>query len=134
SVFNLPGSTASKFQAVLTKAMQHVANSPDLPKLVTVYNVSEWAEGGAGLTANREDGWGYLDALRGAAAGVSATPVNRRDIIPLTLANGWVNYDAFNAPARVWKDESNLVHLSGMIKSGTIAAGTRIATLPYEYR
>ena len=32
----------------------------DLPRMLTVYNVAEWAEGGPGLQPNKKDGFGYL--------------------------------------------------------------------------
>lgn len=36
----------------------------DAPRIVMVYNVSEWAEAGPGLTPNMQDGFGYLNALK----------------------------------------------------------------------
>lgn len=51
-----------------------------------------------------------------------------------TLLNGWMNYDATYAPAGYWKDAMNIVHLSGMIKSGATAAETVIFSLPVGYR
>lgn len=39
-----------------------------MAKILTCYNVSEWAEGGPGLQPNRKDRFGYLDALREAVA------------------------------------------------------------------
>ena len=34
------------------------------PKMLTVYNVGEWAEGGPGLQPNQRDGFGYLQAIK----------------------------------------------------------------------
>lgn len=49
--------------------------------------------------------------------------------------NGWVNFDttAWTA-ARFWKDPMGVVHLEGLIKSGTVGAGTPVFTLPVGYR
>lgn len=48
------------------------------------------------------------------------------------MTNGWVAYSgAFNAPY-YWRDEQNVVHLEGLIKSGTI--GLAAFTLPLEFR
>ena len=63
SGWNLAGSTPDLFRQVLQKAVVHVATH-NLPKMITIYNVSEWAEGGAGLIPNKRDGFGYLDAIR----------------------------------------------------------------------
>lgn len=49
----------------------------------------------------------------------------------LTLNNSWVLYDAANGrPAKAYKDSSGVVHLQGLIKSGTMTNGTQIATIP----
>lgn len=47
--------------------------------------------------------------------------------------NSWVNYDtATFHGARFWKDPLDIVHLEGLVKSGTI--GTTIFALPAGYR
>lgn len=52
-----------------------------------------------------------------------------------TLLNGWTDYNAsYYAPASYWKDSTGVVHLSGMIKGGAVAAGTVLFTLPEGYR
>ena len=52
-----------------------------------------------------------------------------------TLLSGWVNYgdDPF-AAAGYYKGPDNRVHLQGLIKSGTVADGTVIFTLPQGFR
>ena len=53
----------------------------------------------------------------------------------LTLQNSWVNYDGANyANAQYAKDAKGLVHLRGVIKDGTTAAFTLLATLPVGFR
>lgn len=51
-----------------------------------------------------------------------------------TLQNGWINYGAAYESATYWKDKCGVVHLAGMIKSGTTTAETVIFTLPEGYR
>lgn len=51
-----------------------------------------------------------------------------------TLLNSWVNYGTAYESACYWKDKCNVVHLAGLIKSGTTTAETVIFTLPEGYR
>ena len=64
STWNVPGSTPELFQKALNHRIQHMLKY-NLPKMITIYNVSEWAEGGPGLIPNIQDGFGYLDAVGG---------------------------------------------------------------------
>jgi hypothetical protein len=68
SGYRLAGSTPQLFRKQLDRARAHI-DEHGLPRLMTVYNVSEWAEGGPGLIPNARDGFGYLEALRRAIAG-----------------------------------------------------------------
>jgi len=51
-----------------------------------------------------------------------------------TLLNGWVNYSATFNPAGYFRDKTGIVHLRGLVRSGTVTAGTAIFTLPAGYR
>ena len=51
-----------------------------------------------------------------------------------TLLSGWVNYGDVFAAAGYCKGPDNRVHLQGLIKSGTVADGTVIFTLPEVFR
>ena len=62
SKFNLPNSTPELFSVILNKAIQTIIKN-NLPKIITINNVSEWAESGPGLIPNIKDGFGYLDAV-----------------------------------------------------------------------
>ncbi len=62
-----PGSTPALFGEQLRKAVAHVQTN-GMPRIVTCYNVAEWAEGGPGLQPNMRDRFGYLEALRHAVA------------------------------------------------------------------
>ena len=64
STWNIPGTTPELFQKVLNRNIQHMIKY-NLPKMITIYNVSEWAEGGPGLIPNIKDGFGYLHAIAG---------------------------------------------------------------------
>lgn len=51
-----------------------------------------------------------------------------------TLQNGWVNFEQDFASTGYFKDTCGVVHLTGMIKSGTTTADTTIFTLDTNYR
>lgn len=51
-----------------------------------------------------------------------------------TLLNSWQNYGAAYESATYWKDKCNVVHISGMIKGGTVSDGTVLFVLPVGYR
>lgn len=52
----------------------------------------------------------------------------------LSLQNSWVQYGGTFRNAQYFKDSDGIVHLHGMVKSGVLAGGTIIATLPLGYR
>ena len=60
------GSTPVGFGRFLQKALDHLDQNPDMPRIITCYNVSEWAEGGAALQPTVGNGFGYLEAVRDA--------------------------------------------------------------------
>lgn len=51
-----------------------------------------------------------------------------------TLLNSWVNYGSGFQPVGFWKDSEGVVHIQGMIKSGTTTAATPFFVLPAGYR
>jgi hypothetical protein len=61
---------------------------------------------------------------------ISGTPVT----FSPTLLSGWVNYGDGFATAGFSKGPDNRVHLTGLIKGGTVADGTVIFTLPDGFR
>ena len=63
STWDWPGSTPDLFASMCENAILR-GRKAGAPPILTVYNVSEHAEGGAGLQPNMRDGKGYLDALR----------------------------------------------------------------------
>ena len=58
-----PGHSPELFGEMLRKALDHV-EAHDMLRIVTCYNVAEWAEGGPGLQPNMQDRFGYLEAVR----------------------------------------------------------------------
>jgi hypothetical protein len=60
--------------------------------------------------------------------------IAQESVIAPTLLNSWVNYGSTFATAGYWKDSCGVVHIQGMIKSGTTTAGTVFFTLPSGYR
>ena len=56
------GSTPELFGKWLARMCDSVLENNAAP-FIFVYNVSEWAEGGAGLIPNKQDGFGYLNAV-----------------------------------------------------------------------
>jgi len=69
------GSSPELFEKVLTKAIAYAKKTPFRTKAVTIYNVSEWAEGGASLQPTMAYGWAYLDAVRNAVIANSGSEV-----------------------------------------------------------
>jgi hypothetical protein len=65
STWDWPGSTPALFEEVLKKAIRQTVSTHQ-PRIVTVYNIAEWQEAGPGLQPNRQDGFGYLRAMRNA--------------------------------------------------------------------
>lgn len=51
-----------------------------------------------------------------------------------TLLNSWVNFGGSRVTAGYWKDKYGVVHLRGVIKSGTTTNPTVLFTLPTGYR
>jgi hypothetical protein len=52
----------------------------------------------------------------------------------MTLQNGWLNYGNPHSVAGFRKDDNGVVHVRGLIKTGTTTSGTTIATLPDGFR
>lgn len=58
-----PGSTPALFEQMLRKATAHLEEHGQ-PRVITCYNMAEWAEGGPGLQPNLRDRFGYLEAVK----------------------------------------------------------------------
>ena len=66
SQWSCPGNTPALFARWLTSALSATVASPEAPRMVTIYNVAEWHEGGAGLLPTVADRFGYLEVIRDA--------------------------------------------------------------------
>lgn len=51
-----------------------------------------------------------------------------------TLLNSWVDYGGTAATAAYYKDPNQIVHVKGVIKSGTTTSGTNLFVLPAGFR
>ena len=51
-----------------------------------------------------------------------------------TLLNSWVVFGSTFSPPRYRKTLDGIVHLEGLVKSGTVTAGTPVLYLPEGYR
>ncbi len=63
SKWNCPGHSPEQFRLLLEKTLAQLDRA-DMPRIITCYNVAEWAEGGPGLQPNMRDRFGYLQAVR----------------------------------------------------------------------
>ena len=62
-----PGHSPENFSKLLNEAIEQLYKDGSvLPKVITCYNMSEWAEGGPGLQPNMKNGFAYLEAIRDA--------------------------------------------------------------------
>ncbi|MES2173838.1 MAG: SGNH/GDSL hydrolase family protein [Pseudomonadota bacterium] len=77
----------------------------------------------------------WVASLVDAMVGYSDLSIyDNRALMALTLQNGWVDYGSDFGGAAYSMDGDGWVSVMGLIKSGTISAGTVIATLPANYR
>ncbi len=63
SNWTVRGNTPELFEKWASKAASYLRNKTELLPVVTIYNISEWAEGGPGLQPNMQDDFGYLEAI-----------------------------------------------------------------------
>ena len=68
SMWKCPGSTPAEFQRWVQKSTDYLRTDPDRQKIITVYNMSEWSEGSAGLFPTVGNGFGYLEAIKNVLA------------------------------------------------------------------
>ncbi len=66
SGWTIRGNTPDLFEEWASKTVKYLRDTKRLLPIVTIYNISEWAEGGPGLQPNMQDGFGYLEAIANA--------------------------------------------------------------------
>ena len=113
------GTTPELFQQALTTTINKIADT-NQPRIITIYNVSEWAEGGPGLQPDRQNGFGYLEACRNAlsesVATVSPTFVySRADVRSTSIYPGADTVE-------IWSDTNQT--LTGATYHPTIQSGS----------
>lgn len=59
--------------------------------------------------------------------------ISQDNYVQPELLNGWVNFGAGEANAAYFKDSCGVVHIKGLVKSGTLTPGTPIFILPAGY-
>lgn len=87
SNFAIANSTPEAFGLALRRAADHVVEN-GLHRIITIGNVSEWAEQGPGLLPTVADGFGYLDQVRSLPA--YAAPPPAVSVRPHVQNLGWM--------------------------------------------
>lgn len=75
----------------------------------------------------------FIGTTTGNQGIVSSAPTIAPWIVP-TLLNGWINFGAPLDTAGYYKDDLGIVHIKGIIKSGTATINTPLLNLPAGYR
>ena len=88
------------------------------------------------MTLEATSGTQQIDIKSSGAGKLGINPdfITRETIIAPTLLNSWINYGGARRVAGYWKDKEGMVHLEGVIKSGTTTSPTILFTLPTGYR
>lgn len=139
------GNIYSRNDSFITSALFNPDNAYDIA--INVYDYFN----GATATIDITTAFTLLDC-RSTGKGIAFGKVSEKDAMEIaldldlsgefiqedrqtpTLLNSWVNYGSGYESASYFKDKCNVVHLAGMIKSGTTTAETVIFTLPEGYR
>ncbi|MDB5167196.1 MAG: hypothetical protein JWN26_341 [Candidatus Saccharibacteria bacterium] len=121
-----------------------IINSPALPVglRVPLYQHFALRSGGNGYNLIGADPTGNLLAKGGSAGSAYFTnfaylPTSYSGTwtpVPGLATNGWVVYSASYSTLQYTETSDGIVNLKGLIKSGTTATGTVIATLPAGFR
>ena len=143
------GNVYSRNDSFVTSSLFNVDNAYELTIRIWDYFIS--SENGINATINIPTAFTLFDC-RNTGKGIAFGKVSAKDAMEValdleltgefiqedrqtpTLLNSWVNYGAGYESASYWKDKCNVVHLGGLVKSGTIVDGTVIFTLPEGYR
>jgi hypothetical protein len=125
------GTTPELFtQAAQQAAQMAIANST-IPNMVTIYNVSEWGEGGPSLQPTVGNGFGYLDAIRKISVPVvqkqsSSTSLFFQQAEAKTgVASSGVAFDAFTVVCSDQSVTSIEVTLTCIEQTGYVASETQ---------
>jgi hypothetical protein len=118
------------------------------PEGISLYRTTDSIYNGSFINFRQNDGiilqfnYSYTSAQCVLRTGFIVTDVwspwvkigQNEDWIAPSLQNSWVNYEGGHANVGYFKDNNNIVHLKGWIKSGTTGYSYAIFTLPQYYR
>jgi hypothetical protein len=128
------GSTPALFNSLMQKCIRMV-NTNNLPRIVTVYNVAEWAEGGPGLQPDYGNGFGYLQAVKDALLGDQAQIPANGTWVPTLNFGGATSGITYTSQTGVWEKVGNQIiyHANIQLTSKGFALGTATITgLPFS--
>lgn len=112
----------------ITDYFQTVAYDVEIP---TAFSLMDFRSTGKGIAFGKVS---EADEMEIALDVKLTGELIQEDMQTPTLLNNWVNYGTAYESASYWKDTCSVVHLAGLIKSGTTTAETVIFNLPEGYR
>jgi hypothetical protein len=122
------GSTPALFNSLMQKCIRMV-NTNNLPRIVTVYNVSEWAEGGPGLQPDYGNGFGYLQAVKNALLGDQAQIPANGTWVPTLNFGGATTGITYTSQTGIWQKFGNQIVYHANIKLSSKGSATGTATI-----
>jgi hypothetical protein len=125
------GTTPELFATAAQQAAQMAVANETIPNIVTVYNVSEWGEGGPALQPTVGNGFGYLDAIRKISVpvttkvgGQAASLFFSQSEAKTGVASAGVAFDAFTVICSEASVTSVEVTLTAIEQTGYVASET----------
>ena len=122
------GSTPELFGSLMQKCIRAV-NTNNLPRIVTVYNVSEWAEGGPGLQPDYANGFGYLQYLKDSLIGDQAQIPANGTWVPTLAFGGSSTGITYSARVGTWQKLGNQIVYHANIQLTNKGSATGTATI-----
>jgi hypothetical protein len=123
------GTTPELFASAAQQAAQMAVANTTIPNIVTVYNVSEWGEGGPSLQPTVGNGFGYLDAIRKVNVPVTQKQAQsslffQQAEAKTGVASAGVAFDAFTVTCSDTSVTSVEVTLTAIDQTGYVASET----------
>lgn len=125
------GTTPELFSKAAQQAATMAVSNSTIPNMVTVYNVSEWGEGGPSLQPTVGNGFGYLDAIRKITVPIvnKAAPASslffQQSEAKTGVASTAVPFDAFTVVCSEASVTSVEVTLTAIEQTGYVANETQ---------
>lgn len=135
SGWNKPGENPQLFNKLINKQLGIIENG-NMPKILTCYNVAEWAEGGPGLQPTVQNRFGYLQAMKDAIViDEDAAKMN----INVSLINEKANVVTEARPITSSKNLTAYINVSGSGQGGSFTVvkalyngGRLVKATPYS--